>query len=122
MEDHKLKNIPTLQSYIVGFALSILLTLAAFGLAYIHISNDHEVISHEFLRTVLPLTALTQFIVQAIFFLHLSHRAEERSQLVTLIFMVVIVVLIAGGSLWIMQNLNSTMSPEQVAKYMHNEN
>ena len=116
------KDTSTLQRYILGYSLSILFTLAAFGLAYIHISSDHIAISHTFLHYAIALLAVIQLVIQSVFFLHLSHRTDQRSNLITFIFMILIVILIAGGSIWILNNLNSNMSPEQVAKYMHNEN
>jgi len=115
------KNTPTLQGYIVGYALSILLTLFIFGLTYIHISSDHETISHPVLHAAIAITAIIQLIVQSIFFLHLSQRREERSKLITFGFMVSIVILIAGGSIWILNNLNKNMSPEQISQYLNNE-
>jgi cytochrome o ubiquinol oxidase operon protein cyoD len=115
------KNIPSLQTYIVGYALSVILTLAIFGLAYIHLQSDHRLISHPVIHAAIAILAVLQFIVQTIFFLHLSLRKEERSKFITFAFMLLIVTIIAGGSLWILTNLNNNMSPEQVSKYMQNE-
>lgn len=115
------KHAPSLQSYLVGYALSVLLTLAAFGLAYVHIANDHEILSHTLLRYLIAGLALLQLSVQSIFFLHLSRRKEQRFNIMAFIFTIYTVAFIVLGSLWILNNLNSNMSPEQVAKYMHNE-
>jgi cytochrome o ubiquinol oxidase operon protein cyoD len=115
------KQIPTIHSYVAGYALAVLLTLAAFGLAYIHISSDHRTFSHEMLMYVLIALALLQLVLQSIFFLHLSGRKEERSKMMTYIFTIYTVAFIVIGSIWVMNNLNNNMSPEQVAKYMHNE-
>jgi cytochrome o ubiquinol oxidase operon protein cyoD len=114
-------NTPTLQGYIAGYALSILLTLLIFGITYIHVSHDHETISHPLMYTLIVITALSQLVVQSIFFLHLSLKKGQRSNLITFTFMLLIVFLIAGGSLWIINNLNNNMSPEQINKYMQNE-
>jgi cytochrome o ubiquinol oxidase operon protein cyoD len=111
-----------LQKNIVGYALSILLTLAIFGLVYLHVSNNHTTISHSVLRTVIVITALIQLGVQSFFFLHISSKKERRFDLMAFVFALYAVAFIAIGSLWVMQNLNQNMSPEQVAKYLHNEN
>lgn len=115
------KDTLTLEGYVAGYALSLLLTLLIFGLTYIHLYSDHETISHPVLHAAIAVTAILQLAVQAIFFLHLSRRNEQRANLLTFIFTLFVVTIIAGGSLWIMNNLNNNMSPEQVVKYMHNE-
>jgi cytochrome o ubiquinol oxidase operon protein cyoD len=112
---------PNLQSYIAGYAIAILLTLAAFALAYIHISSDHRIYSHVFLMYAIAGLAMVQLITQSIFFLHLSRRKSDRSKFVAYLFTIYSVAFIVIGSIWIMNNLNNNMSPEQVAKYMHNE-
>jgi cytochrome o ubiquinol oxidase subunit IV len=116
------KRVPSVQSYSVGFALSILLTLTAFGLAYAHVSYDHQILSQNVLLYTVVALAILQFIGQSIFFLHISLMREARPSFVTYCFMVSMVIFIAGGSVWIMHNLNANMSPEQMAQYLYKEN
>jgi cytochrome o ubiquinol oxidase operon protein cyoD len=116
------RNTPTLQKYLVGYALSVLLTLSIFALVFIHISSDHETISHSTVHMLIVISALLQLGVQSFFFLHLSRRPEERFNFMAFIFTLYTVAFIVIGSLWIMNNLNRNMSPDQVAKYLHNEN
>jgi len=121
MEETHNNHVPNLQSYVAGYAIAILLTLAAFGLAYVHISSDHRTFSHEMLMYVIGALAIVQLVAQSVFFLHLSRRKSERSKFITYLFTIYSVAFIVIGSIWIMNNLNRNMSPEQVAKYMHNE-
>ncbi len=106
----------SLVSYVVGFCLSIILTL----LAYFSVDK------HWFSRTTtiafITILALVQFVVQMLFFLHLSQESRPRWRLIVLGFMAVIVVIIVSGSLWIMNNLNYNMrnlSPGQQKTYLH---
>lgn len=55
--------------------------------------------------TVIAL-ALVQAIVQLLFFLHVGQEAKPRWETVVFYFMVVILFIIAAGSLWIMNDLN----------------
>jgi len=85
-----------LKSYIIGFVLCILLTLAAY-----------------FSRSVpLLLTfAFVQAAVQMVLFLHLGQEPRPYWNTIFFILMVTIVVILIGGSLWIMYNLNYHTMP-----------
>jgi cytochrome o ubiquinol oxidase subunit IV len=122
MENLHPHRVPSFQSYAFGFALSILLTTVAFGLAHAHVTYDHGLLSHSFLLYTIAGLATLQFIVQSIFFLHISLKREARPNFVTYFFMISMVLFIAIGSIWIMHNLNANMSPEQMAQYLHKEN
>lgn len=121
-EIHRAPHRLAMRSYLTGFAVSVFLSLVAFGLAYLHINSDHEAISHEILIKIVVVLALLQLAVQSIFFLHLSLREESRSKLVTYIFAICIVLFIGVGSLWIMDNLNANMTSDEIGAYMHHEN
>ena len=93
----------TLRSYTIGFLLSIILTL----IAYISVT------SHSFGRDVVAAViiglAMIQLLVQLVFFLHLGVGRRTRDNLLTLLFMVLVVSILVFGSLWIMKNLNYNM-------------
>ncbi len=91
---------PGYSSYILGFCLSIVLTLAAFFLVI------GQVLSGWGLIVAIAVLALAQLAVQLIFFLHLGTAANKKWNLVILIFTAFIVFIIVAGSLWIMYNLN----------------
>jgi cytochrome o ubiquinol oxidase operon protein cyoD len=92
-------------SYVVGFALSLLCTLLAFGLVYEHISTASAAAFSPALVTVVVVLAVMQLISQLIFFLHLGKSSGARWNVTVFGFAVVTVVIVVGGSLWIMQNL-----------------
>lgn len=105
----------TLSKYIIGFVLSLLLTLVAFGIVV------GEVLSGMALLLALGGLALVQMIVQLLYFLHLGEEVGPRYKLASFGFMVIILLIIVVGSVWIMDNLNYNMmdmSPQQKTDYM----
>lgn len=93
----------TLTSYITGLVGSLLLTLAAFGIV------DKKLMSDVHLYITLSALAIAQLIVQVICFLRLNASAEGRWNLMPFLFAIVIIFFLAGGTLWIMYNLNYNM-------------
>ena len=90
-------------SYIVGFILSILLTIVPYALVVNHLlTGDALVIS-------VVILGIIQLLVQLIFFLHLSAHPSQRWNLITFSFTLLIVVILVIGSLWIMYNMNYNM-------------
>jgi cytochrome o ubiquinol oxidase operon protein cyoD len=112
---HKDDHNYTLRSYITGFILSITLTLTAFLLV------DGHVFARRFLIAGVAALALTQFIVQMLFFLHLGRESKPRWKLLVMCFMILIVLILVFGSIWIMYNLNYRMTPQQINAYMQNQ-
>lgn len=109
---------PTSTTYIVGFGLSLLLTLVAFGLTQIHISSTHEVITHQVLLPALIGLALLQMVVQLIFFLHLIHEDSPRWNLIFFVSTFGLVLLVVVASIWIMDHLNYNMMPETTTNFI----
>jgi len=103
-----------LTSYTVGFVLSILLTLAAYFSVTQHIFTGNALI------IFIAILALVQLVVQLFFFLHLN-KMKSRWNAVIFWFMLLIVAILVGGSLWIMKNLNYNMTPAQINAYMNNQ-
>ncbi len=106
----------TPKSYTVGFGLSIILTLAA----YILVIKD--VFSGWALVSALAALAITQLLVQLLFFLHLGRESKPRWNLQVLLFAVGVVIIVVFGSLWIMKNLeynhSHSMSPSKTDKFL----
>jgi len=92
-------------SYIVGFALSVALTIAAFWAAMRPGMPRVGVIA------VVLVLAAAQVLVHLAYFLHMSLRRDNRWNLVSFVFTVLILALIVGGSVWIMANMVATLSP-----------
>lgn len=93
----------TLHHYVIGFGVAVLLTISAFSLIEMRLLNDTA------LYISLTLLALTQFIVQSVCFLRLNTSPQGRWNLLPYLFMILIVIILMGGSLWIMYNLNYNM-------------
>ena len=109
----------TLLSYISGFVFSLVLTLTAFILVNGHVTSGHAAYSHGFLSVAIVGLAIMQLIVQLAFFLHLGAESKPRWNLAVFIFMLVVLVVIVGGSLWIMNNLNYNMrSPQDTSTFI----
>lgn len=94
----------TIKTYTVGLITSLALTLGAFGLVYIHLRSHHQLIAHDQLLFAILALAIVQLFVHMRFFLHVG-RGRTPRDLVALAFGIAIIVLVVGGSLWIMSNL-----------------
>jgi cytochrome o ubiquinol oxidase operon protein cyoD len=115
---------PTLRvrTYVGGFLLSLLLTLTAYLLVQRHVSSEHTIISHGILVFMIISLALVQLLVQLTFFLHVDSERKPRWNLTVMLFAVTVLVIIVGGSLWIMNNLNYHMnSQEEINKYIRSQ-
>lgn len=104
----------TFLSYCIGFIASIALTLLAFYLV------TSQVLSGTALMLALAGLAVIQLVVQLVFFLHLSLKPRSRSSFYVFLFMLLTAVIIAFGSVWIMNNLDyETRSTQEVIEYMN---
>jgi cytochrome o ubiquinol oxidase operon protein cyoD len=95
----------SLRSYQVGFLLSILLTLASFGVAM-----SGAVPTQWALGGVIAL-CVVQLLVQLVFFLHLGTSPGQRENLSAILFTGLIIAIIVGGSAWVLHNMNENMMP-----------
>jgi len=91
------------QSYFIGFLFSVILTIAPFILAI------QKLFSSEVSYIVFLLCAISQIIVHFVYFLHLNFSTKERWNLITLLFVIIIIFIVVFGSIWIMSNLNHHM-------------
>lgn len=106
--------------YVIGFVLSLTLTLIAFGLLIQHLDNHHAGLSHTFIFWSIVGLAIVQLIIQLVFFLHLGRESRPRWNLIVALFMLMVLVIVVFGSLWIMQNLDyNMMSPMETKDYLH---
>jgi cytochrome o ubiquinol oxidase subunit IV len=94
----------TLKSYMIGFVVSLLLTLMAFGLTEIRLFTG------TYLYVALGILAIAQLVAQSVFFLRLNGSAEGKWNLFPFLFTLFVIVIISGGSIWIMENLNANMA------------
>ena len=89
----------TIRTYLIGFGLSLTLTLAAFLLvAFMPLAREATL-------AALVAFALMQFVVQLVCFLHLGRGRGAYWNFIAFAFALFIVIVLVGGSLWIMSNL-----------------
>lgn len=93
----------TFKAYAIGFFGSLALT----GISFLLVVT--ETLSGENLILALVGLALTQALLQLLFFLHLGQEARPRWETAIFFFMVLILLIIVLGSLWIMNDLNARM-------------
>lgn len=94
----------TFATYFTGFILCIFLTIIPFYAVI------HKIASRTGLLWILILCAIAQFMVQVICFLRLHARSDQgKMNVQSFWFTGVVAVVIIGGSLWIMKNLNYFM-------------
>jgi len=94
-----------IEGYLLGLALAVLLTIASFYVAETHFIWGPSI------PVALGVLAVAQIGVHLAFFLHITTAPDNTNNVLALAFGVLIVVLVVGGSLWIMANLNQNMLP-----------
>ena len=92
-----------LQSYLVGLGLAVLLTGVSFFVA------GTSLVWQPSIPIALFVLAIAQMGVHLVFFLHITTGPDNINNVMALAFGVLIVILLIGGSLWIMSNLNHNM-------------
>ena len=93
------------QGYAIGLALAALLTVASFYL------TETKLIYGPAVPVAMIVLAIAQMGVHLVFFLHITTGPDNTNNVMALGFGVLIVILVIGGSLWIMSHLNHNMLP-----------
>lgn len=94
--------------YLTGLGLAILLTATSFFVA------GTDLVWQPSIPVALVVLAIAQMGVHLVFFLHITTGADNANNVLALAFGVLIVVLVIGGSLWIMANLNNMLPMDQI--------
>lgn len=105
----------TVQSYTVGFITSLILTFAAYLMVVNHLFSGWG------LLLAIAGLAIAQLLVQLLFFLHLGQESRPRWNLQVFAFMLIVLFIVVGGSLWIMKNLDyhhGNMTPQQTNDFI----
>jgi cytochrome o ubiquinol oxidase operon protein cyoD len=105
----------TLKSYVLGFIISLLLTLSAYFVA------TSPTLTSTFALSVIITLAFIQFIAQVIFFLHLGKETKPRWNLFIFFTTLVGMIILVAGSLWIMHHLNYNMMPNEMNDHFMEE-
>lgn len=94
-----------IQVYLLGLLLAVGLTVASFWIA------GSDVVWGPGIPAALIALAVAQIGVHLVFFLHITSGPENANNSLALAFGVLIVVLVVGGSMWIMAHLDHNMMP-----------
>ncbi|MFM0736593.1 cytochrome o ubiquinol oxidase subunit IV [Paraburkholderia xenovorans] len=99
----------SLQSYGVGMALSLILTLASFGVVMF------GKLPHAYGLAAIVVLCVVQLVVQLIFFLHIGASRDQRANTGVFACTAFLIAVIVGLSLWVMHNANENMMPTQMS-------
>jgi cytochrome o ubiquinol oxidase operon protein cyoD len=91
-----------LRAYLIGFGSSVLLTAVPFILVALH--KDARLT-----LWTLEICAVIQVIVHLRYFLHLGLRGQHRDDLQLVLFTILILLILIGGTVWILTNLTGRM-------------
>jgi cytochrome o ubiquinol oxidase operon protein cyoD len=106
-----------LLNYSIGYATCILLTLVAYMVADLNYYKNWAII------ITIAALAFIQFIIQIVFFLHLSKDKKDRWRVYVFLSMVIVVLILVVGSIWIMNSLNNKMilNTKQTNHYLNTQ-
>lgn len=93
----------SMKEYLIGLALSIILTAVPFGIVMTGAMTGTPAV------VLILLCAVAQVLVQLVFFLHMNTSSEQLWNTSSAIFVVVLVAILIVGSIWIMAHLNHNM-------------
>ena len=93
------------QGYLVGYVVSVLLTLGSF------VAVRSSGLTPSSVTAAVAVLAIAQMLVHLIFFLHINTSPNQRTNILAFAVTMFIVIVIVAGSLWIMGHLESNMMP-----------
>lgn len=97
------ENTRELRSYIIGYALALVLSIVPFAVVAWGGAATTSAL------WIIAGFALVQIIVHFRFFLHIDLSEQKREDLQLILFSVLLFVMMAGGTIWIMVNLHTRM-------------
>ncbi|MBE7184760.1 MAG: cytochrome o ubiquinol oxidase subunit IV [Methylobacterium mesophilicum] len=97
------------KSYMIGFALSVLLTAVPFWLV---MGSPLE--NPKLTGFLVVGFAAVQIVVHMIFFLHMNTTSEGGWTFMAFVFTLIVVVITLSGTLWVMYHLNTNMMPQMI--------
>lgn len=100
LEETKKEWHGSLKSYIIGFTVSLIFT----SLSFLFVAGEFFSV-HTTIYTISAF-ALTQALIQLRYFLHLGKEGKPHWETIIFVCMFSILVIIVGGSLWILYNLD----------------
>lgn len=96
------------RTYVIGYVLALILTLIPFAIvAWSDLTRMTQWV-------VIGICALIQVVVHFRFFLHVSLAKQKREDLHLILFTMLILVIMVGGTLWIMFSLYTRVMPSML--------
>jgi cytochrome o ubiquinol oxidase operon protein cyoD len=103
MDDARSNDLRTARSYLTGLGLALLLTAVPFAVVSFELLNRTQAL------LAIAAAAVVQVLVHLRYFLHLDLIQTPRENLLALCFAAILIVIMIGGSLWIMFDLHHRM-------------
>jgi cytochrome o ubiquinol oxidase subunit IV len=104
MERSTANNNDGARSYLVGFVLALILTAIPFALVA---TNP---LPKPVTLVIIGVAAVIQVLVHLRYFLHLDLTTTPRENLLAILFAAILIVIMVGGSFWIMFDLHHRMA------------
>jgi cytochrome o ubiquinol oxidase operon protein cyoD len=104
-DEEEVRIAPRLYGYLVGLALALFFTATSFFVA------GTDMVWQPSIPVAIVVLAIAQMGIHLVFFLHITTGPDNTNNVMALAFGILIVILVIGGSLWIMANLNNNMMP-----------
>jgi cytochrome o ubiquinol oxidase operon protein cyoD len=95
----------SVKSYVIGFALSLVLTILSFW------AVKSGVVPHGEILPAIVVLAVVQLLVQLVFFLHMGTGPDKGENLGVFVFTLLIIAIMVAGTVWVMHNMNANMMP-----------
>ncbi|WP_443751131.1 cytochrome o ubiquinol oxidase subunit IV [Asticcacaulis solisilvae] len=95
----------SVKSYLIGFALSVVLTAVPFALTMLHVLP---------VATLIPVIigiGLVQIVVHLVYFLHMNTSPSHIWNNAAFVCALIIVFIVIVGTLWVMYHMNHNMMP-----------
>ncbi|MFC5432029.1 cytochrome o ubiquinol oxidase subunit IV [Paraburkholderia denitrificans] len=94
--------------YMIGTVLSLMLTLASFGVVMGHVVPPDAGLM------LIVVLCVAQLVVQLVYFLHIGASRSQRANTGIFLCTAFLIIVIVGLSLWVMHNANVNMMPTHV--------
>jgi cytochrome o ubiquinol oxidase operon protein cyoD len=101
-----------IRGYLVGLGFAVLLTIVSFAV------TGTDLVWGPSIPVAICVLAVAQMGVHLVFFLHTTTGPDNINNIMALAFGLLIVLLLIGGSLWIMAHLNHNMMPMEHLREM----
>lgn len=98
----------SLKAYLIGFVLSLIFTLISYSLVLGNLAHGDQ-LSHSLIAF-----AILQALTQILFFLHLGREVSPYWETNMFLFMLLVLGIVVGGTLWIMSDLDERVMSEMM--------